>query len=554
MKSRNKKKALVAVMLAALTVPQAAPRAEDTGAEIRLLKERLKQLEAKVTKQEKDRKEAEARAHQFGVAAAPPVVCKDAPCPPPPELPPPVWVSFKNGLLVESFERDFSFRLGGRVFVDGGVSTQPFNGREGTAGLTSARLQVDGKAFKYWLYKLQYEFVSSTANGTTQGGIRDAFFALRHPALAFLPFTPEPVVLQIGNFYEPSGLERTTSKNYTDFIERAMVSDALAANRHVGFAAFAHDKNWTAKAGIFTTSPEDRLLAPAPGIPPFAFPPAAVPPFLFPGVATGGGQYFDVSGRLTYAPILDKDTLIHLGASARYRRPNDETGLSDSRVMLLGSNINSEANILGENLLGTPDLSCGLVPVATALATRAVAGKCVSDIVSYGAELVASVGPFSLQGEYMGVNYNRNASALAVAAAANGLFPNALGGTSLHFSGYYVYGTWYLTGESRAAAYKVNDFDRPATFGQIKILDPVSKGGIGAWELAARFSELNLNSGGITGGREQNVTVGLNWYPDPGLRLMFNYINVVGLSAPFNRPFLNGARPSIFLMRAQVNW
>ncbi len=206
MKSRNKKKALVAVMLAALTVPQAAPRAEDTGAEIRLLKERLKQLEAKVTKQEKDRKEAEARAHQFGVAAAPPVVCKDAPCPPPPELPPPVWVSFKNGLLVESFERDFSFRLGGRVFVDGGVSTQPFNGREGTAGLTSARLQVDGKAFKYWLYKLQYEFVSSTANGTTQGGIRDAFFALRHPALAFLPFTPEPVVLQIGNFYEPSGL------------------------------------------------------------------------------------------------------------------------------------------------------------------------------------------------------------------------------------------------------------------------------------------------------------------------------------------------------------
>ncbi|MCI0598190.1 MAG: OprO/OprP family phosphate-selective porin, partial [Beijerinckiaceae bacterium] len=509
------------------------------------------QLEAKVAKQEKERKEAEARVHQFGMAAPPPVVCKDAPCPPPPELPPPVWVSFKNGLKVESFEKDFSFHIGGRIFVDGGASTGPFppGGQEGNVGIRRARLEVDGKAFKYWLYKMQYDFAGSTSTGTVQGGIRDAYLALRHPALAFLPFTPEPVILQVGNFHEPSSLEQTTSSKYTDFIERSMVADALAGNRHIGFAAQAIGKDWSAKTGIFSTSPEDTLLVPAPGIPPFPFPPpAGIPPFFFPGAATGGGQYFDVAGRFTYAPILEKDALLHFGASARYRRPNDSTGLSDGRTMFLGSNIRAEANILNERFLGTPDLSCGTIIVNA----QAVAGKCVSDIVYYGAEFVASYGPFSLQGEYMGADYNRNASALAF-ANFNGAGFNALGGSSLHFSGYYVYGTWYLTGESRAEAYKVDSLN-PATFGQIKILDPLSKGGIGAWELAARFSELNLNSGGILGGREQNVTVGLNWYPDRGIRFMLNYINVVGLSAPFNRPYLNGANPSIFLMRAQVDW
>ncbi len=319
------------------------------------------------------------------------------------------------------------------------------------------------------------------------------------------------------------------------------MSDALGPSRHIGFAAFAHGKDWTAKGGIFTTSPEDRALTSSPGIPPFPFPTTAV--------ATGGSQYFDVTGRVTYAPLHEKDALLHIGGSGRYHQPNDSTGLNNDRVMFLGSNIRTEANVLSENLLGTPDLSCGTIGAGG----RAVAGKCVSNVVGYGAELVASYGPFSVQAEYLGAQYNRNGNALAF-ANLNGAGVNGLGGTSLNFSGYYVYGTWYLTGESRAEAYKVDDYNQPATFGQIKILDPVSACGIGAWELAARFSELNLNSGGIQGGSEQDVTIGLNWYPEKGFRLMANYINVVQLSAPFNRPFLDGAHPNIFLMRAQVNW
>lgn len=548
------KKALTAILLVSLAIPQARARADDTAAEIRALKEqlkllqpltaRLKQLEEKVAKQERAQKETQAKLRQGAVAAPPPgIVCKDAPCPPPP---PPVFVSFTNGLKVESWDHDFSFKIGGYIFVDGGLSTQPETGKAGTVNLSRARLQVEGKAFSYWLYKLQYEFAGNTSTGTVggsstvKGGIRDAYLALKYPGLAVVPFTSAPLVLQLGNFYEPMGLERTNSLLYLDFIYRAMPSDALTPSRHIGIAALAHGDNWSAKGGIFSTSPEDRALAPPAGTPAFPFPTSAG--------ATGGGQYFDLSGRITYAPIIEKDVLLHFGGSTRYQRPNDSTGGNDNRVMLLGSNVQTEANVLGENLLGTPDLSCGTIFTGA----RAVAGKCVSDLVDYGAEFVAAYGPFSVQGEYMGAHYNRDAGALLF-ARANGAGINSVGGTSLNFNGFYVNGTWYLTGESRAEAYRVDDLN-PATFGQIKILNPLSAGGIGAWELAARFSELNLNDGGIQGGREENVTVGLNWYPDPGFRFMWNWIKVTHLSAPFDRPYLNGANPNIFLMRAQVNW
>jgi len=228
--------------------------------------------------------------------------------------------------------------------------------------------------------------------------------------------------------------------------------------------------------------------------------------------------------------------LLHLGGSVRYQRPNDATAVSDDRVMALGSNERTEANVLSENLLGTPSLSCGATVVGE---------NCTKNVLDYGAEFVGAYGPFSVQGEYMGARYNRDPALIK--------FLKAPGGSALDFSGYYVYATWYLTGESRAASYR-DDYRRPGTFGQIEINNPLSAGGIGAWEVGARFSELNLNDAGIQGGREQNLTVALNWYPDIGIRFMANWIRVMQLAAPFDRPYLNGARPNIFVMRTQVNW
>src|SRR3984893_6827570 len=204
-----------------------------------------------------------------GLPPAPetPIVCKDAPCPP---RPPPVFVSFTNGLKVESWDHGFSFKIGGRIFVDGGVSTQPVQafadnlrffpahaaaGFSNQLGFRQALLQVEGTAFKDWEYKFQYDFVGSP-NDLIVGGIRDAYVAWRYF---------EPVTFQVGNFFEPNSLERTNSSLYRDFIERALASDLLAGSRHIGLAAvtggaapgLVGKSNWSAKAGIFSTSLED---------------------------------------------------------------------------------------------------------------------------------------------------------------------------------------------------------------------------------------------------------------------------------------------------------
>jgi phosphate-selective porin OprO/OprP len=571
MKMRNKTKAFAAMALVALATPQATARADDIAAEIRLLKARLKLLEEKVAHQDKQIRGV-AKFPAMPPAPSTPIVCKDQPCPPPP---PPVFVSFTNGLKIESFDQAFSFKIGGRIFVDGGGSTQPVqafagklpffpphagSGFSNQVGFRQARLEVEGKAFKDWEYKFQYDFLGAP-NGLVVGGIRDAYLAWRY----FAPFT-----FEVGNFFEPNSLERSVSSaKYRDFIERSQAGDLLAGNRHIGIAAVTGGEapgllgnpNWSAKAGIFSTSFEDgNPIGPttnAAGLVTNVGIPAGNSAFLNP--VPGGHQYWDAAGRLTYAPILTEDSLLHLGGSVRYQKPNDATATGDDRVLQPGSTLRSSGNILGESLLGTQPLTC------VAATAQLVGQNCVKDMMGYGAELVGSYGPFSVQAEYLGMHYDRDAGLLAFFNSGG---RHAPGGTSLNFSGYYVYATWYLTGESRAQAYLIypNDFNNPGGFGQIKILRPVGAGGYGAWELAARLDEINLNDGGvlfaqpvgtrsnIQGGRQTDFTIGLNWYPDKGIRFMANWVNVLQLAAPFSRPDINGIHPNLFVMRAQVDW
>ena len=56
-------------------------------------------------------------------------------------------------------------------------------------------------------------------------------------------------------------------------------------------------------------------------------------------------------------------------------------------------------------------------------------------------------------------------------------------------------------------------------------------GGWGAWELKARYSNLDLESqpllaGGVAGGVQNIWTVGMNWFPTYGLRFALDYSNI----------------------------
>jgi len=149
---------------------------------------------------------------------------------------------------------------------------------------------------------------------------------------------------------------------------------------------------------------------------------------------------------------------------------------------------------------------------------------------AYGAELAGSYKNAYLQGEYYVVGLDRYALTTKTASATN------LNGTN-EFSGWYVQGSWVVTGEDKP--YKTES----ATYGSPKVTAPfdLNAGTFGALELKARYSFLDLNendqagSGGtlaaanglaVRGGEQQVMGAGFNWYPNNNIRFMVDWMNV----------------------------
>ena len=620
--------------------PASGQASADTISEIKALKARLLQLEAQVSKQKKEAKEAEkAKTNVANIAAG-----KD------PNVPPPVFVDLRKGLFIETADHEYAFKIGGRIIVDGGGISQPLNGFSGNAGFRQVRLETEGK-MRAWFYKIQYDFATQTvgqfnanvetaaqqfiynANGQAVAvnpyyryytdrnfifaGMRDVFFGLQDKRLS-ADWLEQPVHFRVGNMWEPFGLETQMSSKYRDTIERPMVSDALAPSRHIGAAiGFIGKNGWGANLGIYTISPEDMINQPPSSQGQYA----QVGVLKYPNITNpsgsnwyqsyGGGAYMDLTGRLTYAPIRDEHNLVHLGVSGNYHQPNSSTGWNDDRNMIVGNRVRSEANLLNQSLLGSVDLSCGSVAqvqgLPSALNTSAAGGNCVKNIEKIGLEAAASYHNLYLQAEYMGAHYNRNSWAVAQSALAqqnalggggapNGLFLNP-GNNSLYFSGYYVSGEWWITGEEKAQSYDRTD-KNGANFAQLRIKDKFSDGGWGAWGLVGRLSAVNLNNGpyqgsalynmltmatfcpngncannpytangstlaargvvnsGVYGGYQQNATIGVNWYPDNGIAFQTNITRIMSVAAPLNwnqlQSYSSGAHPTLFEIRTKL--
>jgi len=111
-------------------------------------------------------------------------------------------------------------------------------------------------------------------------------------------------------------------------------------------------------------------------------------------------------------------------------------------------------------------------------------------------------------------------------------------------------GSYFLTGERRIydAANGIFTEIKP-----IRDFHPFNRGW-GAWEVATRLSYLDLNDGGdIKGGQETNLTLGLNWYLNSNIRLMFNCIRA-HVEDRRTSPPVDKGNANIFQTRFQINF
>ncbi|MFP4650743.1 MAG: OprO/OprP family phosphate-selective porin, partial [Desulfobacterales bacterium] len=195
----------------------------------------------------------------------------------------------------------------------------------------------------------------------------------------------------------------------------------------------------------------------------------------------------NLTARVTGAPVYADDgkKAAHLGLS--YTRQFRDEGATEDETKVQYK-ARPEAHITGARLADTGDFDNGGFPFDDA------------DIMSLEAAMV--MGPFSAQGEYM--------QSFVGSDAAN----------DPDFSGYYVYGSYFLTGESRN--YKPGS----GSFGRVKPNRDFSfhKQGAGAWELGVRYSSLDLNDEAIEGGELNDLTLGVNWHLNPNVRTMINYV------------------------------
>jgi phosphate-selective porin OprO/OprP len=210
----------------------------------------------------------------------------------------------------------------------------------------------------------------------------------------------------------------------------------------------------------------------------------------------GKDEGWGASGRFTYAPINEKTRVIHLGAASNYREVGDEGSIRFKQQ--------PETHVSGTNIVDT-----GKIDFA-------------DNTLKLGAELAFVEGPFSAQAEYVWTHVDRNN-----------------GAADLDYDGWYAQAGFFITGESRK--YK------GGKFGGVSPKSVVGRGGYGAWQLAARYSSIDLNDHEIQGGEADSVTVGLNWFPTPTLRFSGNYVTVLDVDGGPN----HGEEPSLFQVRGQ---
>ena len=248
-----------------------------------------------------------------------------------------------DGIAFKSASGNFKARFGGRLQLDGALFLEDETPLRNDAIVRRARLSFRADLFKVWRFSMQYDLADEEE--------RYASLWLRYSGFDNIDIT-------IGQFQEPFGLEEATSSNNLIFMERSL-ANVLAPGTNVGVGVRLWDEHWSFNTGVFW---ETYIEDPDP----FA-----------------RREGVGVSGRLTYAPINSKHSVLHLGVSGSYRVPDDS-----GRVRF---RTRPETYVTDERLISTGRM------------------KDVEDYFSAGLEAAAMAGSLMVQGEYIKTLVSRTA-------------------------------------------------------------------------------------------------------------------------------------------------
>ena len=310
--------------------------------------------------------------------------------------------------------------------------------------------------------------------------------------------------VRVGQWKQPFGLESITSVRYQTFMERSLNFQTFIPFRHIGagFYDWSEDENWTWAMSVFRSG-NDQF-----------------------GNDIGDNGGISTSGRMTHLFWFDKKgselDYFHVGGAFFHGNPaNNKLRYATIPEMFVGA---FGAGVAGTSQVPVPTIANGTPPFVDTGTFPAV------NFTNLGSEFLWVRGPFSIQSE---------AQVAMVNSTHNG---------TLFFPGVYAYGSYFLTGESRPYDRKSGALERVVPLNPF-LADDGGCYGPGAWELAIRGSYINLNNGGIAGGKLFDMTAGVNWYLNGYTKLQFNYVKAYMDSA------VNGhSVTDIVGMRAQVDF
>jgi len=325
-----------------------------------------------------------------------------------------------------------------------------------------ARFGIEGTMARDFNYRLLLEFGGSGTEGPAR--INDAWIAYT----GFAPFT-----FQLGAFSPAANMDDGTSPEDLPFLERASVSElsrALGgADGRIGLAIKANGARWMSSLAFTTRTVND-------------------------------AEVFDTQlaavGRVGFLVATGADYNLHVGASGTYVFSPADQGSGTAPRHPLRFRDRPEIRVDSVRLIDTGSIDADNASV-------------------YGVEFGGNFRNFYLQGEHFWFNVER-------------ALPTTL--PDPDFAGYYLQGSWIFSGESRRYNATTGSYQSPRPTVPFS-----SGGGFGAWELAARYSRMDLDfmegiqgtaasAASVRGGDQSVVTLGLNWYPNPNIKVMMNYI------------------------------